>query len=612
VGWGWFVQNKIDFRYKNNKESSVLLDWFETTGTRKGNIGAGVDLNYGDDKNYGAFYFYNYDFSYGLEKKSNAIVALSQTVEFDKWQFSGQFKRLKVDERINSTGSDNYRDLGFSMIHDKNNFPLKFSVFDKQQFKQQMNKTDVSISKEALHYRSSFSLNDANFEASKTRRLESSLSHAYDLKHGITVSIAFYYFKNDRFDDSEKADENLKTTSTLESMLPHDIRLKVRLDYFVDLDQDRVTSDSQSQNFLYRLPELELSKQAEFFSVKSSSIFRFGVYKEYRYSSSSGQLEIVDLEADLLQPNVYFFSQKLGKEIQNLPVNSVFKVSSIYEQYIFKNDGVSLFEGDALYTLGLDSTLTSELNNWVKLRSEYRGSFVPDDNNSPFYSFNKNTSQANELTESLVFYYNRKKSEKNRHDFYLEWSNAAGYNWLIDAKPWQDYKTAVTVKLNDHKAKISTAQKLNGLSSPYDRYSPLLVEFDSRTKKQLQLNYVISYDLNDIVQDQLWTVNYSTIRFAFPLGKHPEYQWNFNIYLNYQSDGLGKPFNASYYDIQTFSVRKYEHFRIFEMGYTKQSAELFFKYTFTAFPKDPIVLRRSRNAWTVEGRLKGSSEERFK
>ena len=51
---------------------------------------------------------------------------------------------------------------------------------------------------------------------------------------------------------------------------------------------------------------------------------------------------------------------------------------------------------------------------------------------------------------------------------------------------------------------------------------------------------------------------------------------------------------------------------LFELGYKKLNNEFFFKYVFTLFPNDPIVLRRKNDVVTFEGRLSQQSEERFK
>ena len=387
-GWGWFVQNTIDFRYENNKESSILLDWFETKGDRKGNIGAGLNLNLGNYDHYSTIYYYNYDFEQCSEKKQNRIYAFSQTFTFDQWLMTAKYKRLDVDERINSSGSDSYEEWSMNTTLDPNGFPLKMSLKDKSQFKQNYTSFSSSASKQGLHYTSQLSYNDNVYKSSDRQSVSSKLTHSYELKHGINVSHTFDYRKDDDTDDNIAADENLKTYTSINKRLPKDIHMRIKLDYFIDVDSDRVTNDLQSQNFLYRLPEVELSKKGELFSFKSDSLFRFGWYKEYRYSSALDELEEISLDDKSFQPNVYFFSQKFSKDVSNLPYKSRFNFNTAYEQYVFKNENKTIFEGDAQYNIAINGSLSSDINNWVRMSTNYKSRYAPEENNSPFYAFN--------------------------------------------------------------------------------------------------------------------------------------------------------------------------------------------------------------------------------
>ena len=92
----------------------------------------------------------------------------------------------------------------------------------------------------------------------------------------------------------------------------------------------------------------------------------------------------------------------------------------------------------------------------------------------------------------------------------------------------------------------------------------------------------------------------------------PDYQWFIESRFKYDVAGIGKTFDPSYYELQEIAISKNEHKRTIEMGYKEPTKEFYFKYVFTIFPQDPIVLRKKQDVWTFEGRFKKQSEERFK
>ena len=107
TGWGWFVQNTIDYKHKYGKDSSVLLDWYEAKENRTGEWGYGIRHHYGNLDHYGAINWYHYPFKDNGVQKQNTSYSLHQTLTYNKWRFTGFYHRIDLDERINSSGSSN-------------------------------------------------------------------------------------------------------------------------------------------------------------------------------------------------------------------------------------------------------------------------------------------------------------------------------------------------------------------------------------------------------------------------------------------------------------------------------------------------------------------------
>ena len=123
-GWGLFVQNRIDYKYKNEKESSLFLDWYEAKDNRSGEFGYGIHHHYGNKKNYGSVYLYNYNFTQGNDSKQNLIYKIKHSYSKNKFHINTSYKRENIDERINSQGSSDSTYQMLSLQYDKQHFPL--------------------------------------------------------------------------------------------------------------------------------------------------------------------------------------------------------------------------------------------------------------------------------------------------------------------------------------------------------------------------------------------------------------------------------------------------------------------------------------------------------
>ncbi len=615
--WGWFVQNTIDYRYKHGKESSLFLDWYEAKNGRKGEWGYGIRHHYGSPKHFGSIYYYNYDFkSNGLAKR-NSIYELQQTFSFSNTTYSGQYKVVDVDERINTSGEDNILGKSLRIDHDTDGFPLSFSIQEHQQIKYQYTSLDSNISKTFLHQDLSLNLNKQRYNTIQKEKLSSSLTHSKRFKHDITFSQTVDFYQQDFFNDSLIPDQSLTYESIIQAPLPYHIDLTIRFNIMQDLEQDRVTADSNSgiNNYLFKLPEIELSKSNySLLSFNGSSTFRFGHYKEVKYLSSTSKSTTFPAQDSGIEPNIYYIHQTFSKNISSLPFNSVFSFNTGVEQYIFKNKNYSLFAGDAQYNFNLNASLDSTFLNFIKLQSSYTSQYAPKENNSPFYAYKHSLSEVNSISESLIFFYDKEKTTTFPHSIHASWEHSTGYNWLRDTQPYNDYRSNLKLSLSHrYTLTMSMSQKLNfPRAERFTKYSPLYIGLYAQTLQKQIFDYSISFDLNDVVFKDQWNVKHSAFLIKFPVGSTPDLQWHINGYYQYNPDQIGRSFAWDAYQLQTLSITKKEHKRVLEVGYNKLMNEWFFKYTFTIFPEDPIVLRKRQDILTFEGRLSKQSEERFK
>ncbi|RAP28731.1 hypothetical protein DID78_04660 [Candidatus Marinamargulisbacteria bacterium SCGC AG-343-D04] len=613
--WGWFVQNSFDYRYKNNKTSTLYVDWYEANQNRRGEWGYGAHHFYGNDNIYGDIYAYNYDFILNDVKQNNTVYSINQTVTIKDYEFFGSYKRKDVDERINSSGSDERIDKSFRLSHLIPDTPLTFEVKENQQLKYQNKTLSSSLNKSFLHQNFIFDIKRKEFFSTHRDNVESSLVHNKEFKHGFHLKQTVNFNQYDTINDQTPLEQTLKYASSITKLLPYDINMNINISYLHDLDNERVTADSLSaiNNYLYKLPEIEFKKtNATFLTLNSSSVVRVGSYREVRYNATN-KTHSYPIQEHKFEPNIYYLSQHFSKTVKELPFLSTYTFSTRYEQYLFKNKNLSPFEGDAQYSFGLNSSLESTYFKFIKLKSSYTSNYAPKENNSPFYAYKKSFRESNALSETLTFFYKKNKSPTFNHSIDFSWSHSTGYNWLRDSQPYNDYKSNLVLKVDQHKLSVAMGQKLNfSRASRKSKYDPLNVSLSLNTRKKVMLNYAISYNLNDIVYEDKWNVLSSSATFKIPIGKDPLFAWHINAYYRYKPTLIGEEFQWDSYELSSISITKKEHKREFELGYKKLNNEFFFKYIFTLFPDDPIVLRRKNDIVSFEGRLSKQSEERFK
>ncbi|MBI60658.1 hypothetical protein CL657_05540 [bacterium] len=618
-GWGLFVQNKLDYRYVNNKESSLFLDWYQAKGNRSGEWGYGIHHYYGNDDFFGDFYIYNYDFKVASEKKRNFTYSLNQTLSYKEFDLAGKYKFIDVDERINSSGSSHVINKYIALNHSKHNFPLETSYDEKNNISNQFQSQNVNVKKEFLYQNVAFTFNKKKYATTKRYITNSNLNHSMQLPYNVMFDQSFNFKEFDYQLTDPNAEQTLIYTSSLSTKLPNDISLSIDLNYLRDLDQGIVTRDIQSgvNNYLYKLPEFKLAKKHTFFkshkyyAFDTNSTLTFGKYHEVRYFDDNPNYSYPQSNTTL-EPNMYLLKQTFSKSIISLPAASTLRLSSKYEQYIFKNQNKSIFEGDAQYSFSYDISLKSTFLSFIKHTSSYSRQYGHQDNNSPFYAFKKSITETNRLSETITFFYNKKRSILLPFSFDFTWDHSTAYNWLLEAAPYSNYRSKVYVSLNKrYNLSIQSSKNLNKMwKKENNLFTPLILNLSGTKKDKFKFNYLLQLNMNDLVFDRTYIVQSSNFNFQFPLGKDPDFKWNVTGYFNYLNQG--EAFRLNSYQFQKFSLVKQEHERQIEIGYDKVKKELFFKFILKMFSNDPLILRKTDNVVKFEGRLNKQSEERFR
>tara|TARA_A100001015_G_scaffold319454_1_gene442370 strand:+ start:182 stop:2731 length:2550 start_codon:yes stop_codon:yes gene_type:complete len=628
-GWGYFVQNQIDYRYKNNNSSSIYIDWYEATHNRKGEFGYGLNHHFGNKKNFGSFYIYNYNYSQNSIEKQNLIYKLDHHYHLKNIKINSYYERAKIDERINSTGSTDSELKKFDYIQDPLNFPLKINFSDLSQYSSKFDIQTLSLSKDFIHQKLNLNVKNNRYSQTGKKNSTATFVHNKKFRNQININQNIFFSSNKYTSAQQNNDELLKYQTIVTKKLPKNIDFQLNYNYLLDLDEERVTSDTTSgaNNYLYKLPELQLKKKSTFFQnnkflkINSDSFVSLGRYKEVlntlETDSNSYPGKTINIE-----PNVYIFKQSLSntsqfKYISSLPQTNTFSYQFSYEQYIFKNKNLSLFEGDAQYFLNYNTRYSSTYFNFFRQSIGFYRTIGHKDNNSSFYYFNKTNTERHELTKTITLFYTKKKTKRYPFTFNINWNNSTGYNWLRNNAHYSNYITSIDLNLNNkYKFRTSSSKKLNIIYNYNNKpYGPLLITFNGNEPNKFKFNYSLNLDLNEIVFKNTSAVNSSQINFEFPIGRNKDFQWYIKANYIYKTSYIGKSYQLKNYQYQNISVTKHEHERILELGYTKLTDELFFKYTFKSFPKDPFTMRRKKvngkNSWEIEGRLKQSSQERF-
>jgi len=623
-GWGWFVQNTIDYRRENGKDSSVLVDWFEANDGRRGNWGYGIRHYYELKKNAGRLYYYNYDFSqqtaFGPINQSNSIKDWTNVYTFnDKWSLSHYITDINVDRKINSTGKEIRNNKGFALRYDDlgDTFDTTYDASDndithvrstRYGFQRSFNNRNL--------YRYNYS--ETDIISSFRQDISSSGEYTWYLPSDTTVRSEFTYTAfESNWKDTTPADTSLITKLSLTKKVTDHLDFGLVIDQQMDIDSSKVTTDALGgNNYLHRLPELKFSfKNLTYKKLQFTQTTTIAKYREIHFDNSSEKNRDYPEQLTSIEPNTYIFNQRMSTSIDNLPLKSTWTMSTGYDQYIFKTANKNLFEGDALYLFSFNTGLNNSMLGFIRTNTSYTSRYAPKENNSPFFQFQQSTSQENMIAESITFYYEKEKLRYFPYYFGLTWDHSTDYSFVRQQQNWGLYNTRATLKLTKlFTMSVDTAKKLNFTESQKStRFNPFHITMDLVPTENWQLHYDLSLDLNKWIDNDVTDIRNSNITFGFLLGKNPDYEWHVQTGFVYQKQYYNEEhFIVDRYQLQTLNLVKKEHERELIIGYNKQNDELRVLYRFNVFPNDPLELVKRKNVWTVEGRLKQGSEERFK
>ncbi|MBG90291.1 MAG: hypothetical protein CL521_00560 [Actinobacteria bacterium] len=629
-GWGYFVQNTIDYKYENKKDSSLLLDWFEAKDNRKGSLGFGVNHHYRLPKNEGNIYAYSFNFENENIPLHNRKFALENTFHFNDWtRLKARYHHVDLDAKINQNGQEKSEQKTLQYTYDNLGNYLNTQVSESQNLLQNRLNTQVQLSRH-FNQQNPIHFTYTKNENSNTRTVQSSSKLSRKFGSNTSVSNQLTYHEQDQLLDSESANTKLKSTSTITQKFTPNFSVKLLFEQLIDLDEERVTSDTTNKenDFLYKLPEISFNLSHHLWGFNLSQSTIFGRYQEKRYHSERKEvIAFPNTEFFNLAPNVFHLTQSLSRSFDKLPLNSQVSSSLSFDQYVFKNPGYALGSGDQANSLSFSLRHNfSLLKRWITLESSYTSKYAPKENNSPFYRLSKaSNQQENKLREDLVLNITKKAG---RFFPYIKfnWKNGSSFDWLKEEQfRWGQLnsvlKLDITKKLS---MQFSSQKKLNPNPNDTAIYTPLKTNIKLKNLDiykfpilhRLNISQQSSIDLNQWlgVTDPNKTefkILSSTLSINFKVGTQKDYEWYIKGNYKYRTQNQRAEFDQTRYEMQTFQIIKKEHRREASFGYNKMNDELIIKYTFHAFPGDPIEIRKTKDIWELEGRFKQQAQERL-
>lgn len=627
-GWGLFLQNSIDYKHADRKDSSIFFDWFQDKEDKEGKIklgqgslGLGIRHHYKAKNNDGMLYYYSYDFSKKENDKKvdkfNKQIAWENTFKpNDIWSLEHSYKTTDIAQKINSTGSqkNDYKSLNLT-YNDLGNY-YNWKTTESQNFNQKSDSLKNSYTRKVNKNKILDLSHNKLLTYSNSRKKETiNGTHHYYFKNNATLTSKATYSEIDTWTDNLGADKHLEAFTSYKKELSSKLDFTLNVDHFKDLDS--VTSDIKNNNFFYKEPELIFNfknltwKKITF--TQSSTIAR---YKETRWSQKSKKQRLFPDTGDYtIEPNTYIFKQKGSRVFSDKSMfNQTLELSSSYDQYIFNLANTDLTKGDALYSLDFSATYTTDTLEFIKTSTTYKNAFIHKDANSPFYKFQKDSLEENHIAQALTLYKTVKKMPIIPIYFNIEWRNKTTYNWIKTHERWGIYDTSLDLDIT-HKVSLSasTGKRLNFMDYNKDsRFNDLIINLNINPTKEYKLKYFIIYDMNKWRDEKETHINNSNFTLDFKLGRNPNYAWHIRTLYRYDTSNQTGVFEKRRYEMQSFNITKKEHKRELNIEYVFKTNELKIMYTFNAFPDDPLKLRKRDEVWKVEGRFSQQSEERFK
>lgn len=598
-GWGWYMQNTIDYDFVNGKSSSVFLDFFENKG-----IGLGARHQYSWENHKGTLTYYRLD-EQDTHIKNEKIDWRDSFQISDPLTISVGYRKIDA-QRINSTGRQNEEAQTVSGVYNNLGDEYKWNLANNDNAIQQYRNISFDINhafNQEKQY--SFKISQKDNEIAEQRDLSATFWRMYRLPENTSIETNFDLKKRDDLSGKNPVDNTLESKFLLKKSLAPEWNMSMRVDYLADLQGTIATTNLQNRNYFYRLPEIVFQHTPDWGVWKVSQLFTMGRYQEVQYFTAQGKQRIYPADIDFnAAPNTYIFNEKLERTFDSLPLDSKFTSGVGYNQYIFATPGKDLFSGDAMYTLNLNLTHSMNLLPFWRVESGYASIYAPQENRSPFLYFSDKTQGQNYLTEKWIF---------TLFNPNYKWSHETGYDWYNNQ--WRDYYTQFSaIPITALAFTLSSGKKLSpsSLDTKNDYFPTVFNANYAPTQNQtVGLTYGLSVDTNQWAYYQKFLIQNSQISLKFPLGEDPDYRWEFSLSFNYNNSEQAEGFDPRKYDIQTLNFTKKEHCRTLTFGYNRASDEITFKFTIDAFPEDPIIIMKNKAIWKLGGRLNQGAVERF-
>jgi len=608
TGWGWFVQNTIDYDYKHGKDSSVFIDWFQNKG-----VGAGIRHQYDffDESHKGSIYYYH--LTEADTGQRNDKFTLDHEVALDDFT-ALEFSYDTVDaERISYSGRQQYENKNLSYTYDKFGDYKQFKFRENQNFFSKSASLSTSYTHrfngKAQH---DFSLNQSDSFLSNRRNISSKANHYLYFPDDITLKNTLDFTRSTQAtpETGHVADDTLKSYTTLEKpFFEGKIKGTVRIDNFYDLEGDAVTSDvtTNKNRFLYKLPEINFVYTDTFWDWDITEDLTIARYREVQYDSNlNEEFSFPEIDDFSLEPNTYILKQEASRDFDGFVGGNVDFTFGM-DQYLFKTPGKTLFDSDdAILLWYTDVSYTADVFSFMKTTTGYDKRFVYEESNSPFPNFqNIRNTRREEVSQSLDFYLfdisKYKWSHKLSYDFERERFNPYSTSILINPNPvfYLLVGTGISDIAKDFTPDANSNEQVN--------YTPL------NWNMKIQPTQNISFNLNHSQNLNFGRISNSSFTLKYSIGTDPAYQWDIEHVYRYNLSGNSdfRQIEFNRYEPQTIRIVKHDHCRTFTLSYNHQLEELKFKYTINAFPNDVITYKADRFGSKIEGVLDDKTEERF-
>jgi hypothetical protein len=596
-GWGWFVQNTIDYDQVDNRDSSLLLDLFEYKG-----IGFGTQHQYKWNNHSGTFSYYQ------LKEQDTGIlnekIGLTDRIIWDAHKVS-TFNIQRIDaERLERSGRQ-VQDIQEVSLSET--YPNQTTLWNAKNIhnKLQKSQTLTASIKNTKAGQEDYSIDifQNNNQTITRNDFNANAFHTLTISPQMKLNTHLDYHHQEV---GTRLPENiLKSDFKLKNTFTENITTTLRVTTLTNLDGERTSRDIQLNRFFYRLPELQIQVSPTLNFGKWTHTLTIARYQESYITGQNVQRIYPDPQNFAPLPNTYIYNQTFSVATGNAKREGQWSLQTQYAQYVFDTTGKDIFSGDALYTIGGTVSYKTDWHGFWQTNSQYQRVFAPPENNSPFYEFTDSTQGLNSLYETITFYIHSPET--------YAWIHETGYDW--EARRWRDYKTTALARpIPDLKLSLSTGKRLN----------PTLVDINgsflpttwiSEWTPQntfTRIGYTLSLDTNALIHQKKTKIQQSNLIVAFPFGDtDPLYQWNLSMSFAYDTLTYPDTFTAAGYQLQTLELVKFDHCQTFSLGYNKLNQTVSFKYTINAFPESPLELIQTNNTIRFGGQLQSNSQERF-